>query len=427
MNIHGAVLYDPVHEVHGEAKDIYISGGRISAHPGDGETIKADGLVAMPGAIDIHTHISSTRNRKSGFTAKEIADLYLSIGYTHIVEAGVAPSELDDFIELTASLPIGCSMLELAGGKPLGENRENCLAKKYVGERGVELFFAGGAGEAREADEETYPPPHIHLPRLASTGSFEALTGFIKKLDGRRCHISHIAYYIFGDNGKGEPVPKAKEAAEFLMKNKNATFDLGPPTFGRSLAFTADTELAARVARSVDSADGDGGGGIDGRGDIGGIAASRWQAVEYEFKHGRYIDSIFWLSAMELILELKDFSRASLSIDFPSGGSIEGYPFIIASLMSAGLRREFASRLNKKALAVSGILANERELTFGEVAMLTRSSPALACGFSDRGHLGIGADADVVLYRHNNDLEKMFRYPAYVIKKGVVVKDGKPV
>lgn len=400
MNIHGAVLYDPVHKVHGEAKDIYISGGRISALPVDGETIRADGLIAMPGAIDIHTHISSTRDRKSGFTAKEIAGLYLSIGYTHVVEAGVAPSGRDDFIELTASLPIGCSMLELVGAAAQ-PGPGSFLAKKYIGERGVELFLSS---------EETSPPPHIHLPGLARPGSFDVLKDFVKKLAGRRCHISHIAYYIFGDNGKGEPVPKAKEAAEFLMKNKNVTFDLGPPTFGGSLTFTADTELAQRVARSGDAADATG--------------ASRWQAVEYEFKHGRYIDSIFWLSAMELILELKDFSRASLSIDFPSGGSIEGYPFIIASLISAGVRNRFVKKLNEKAVAVSGILANERELAFGEVAMLTRSSPASACGFSGRGHLGVGADADVVLYRHNNDLERMFRYPAYVIRGGEVVIKG---
>ena len=407
MNINGAVLYDPANKIEGELTDIFISKGSVSASPGDGETIEADGLIAMPGGIDIHTHLSSTRDRSAGFSTKEIADLYLSLGYTHIIEAGIAYSDLDEYIELTKRLPIGCSILELIGSKAGGEISEKYLAKKYVGQRGVEMFLDN------KTDEEGSPTSHIHLPRLALPGSFNVLKDFIKKLAGRRCHIAHIAYYIFGENGKGEHLPMVKEAAELLANNKNVTFDLGPPTFGRSLAYTADTELAERVARSS-----------------GNIAdtASQWSAVEYEFIQERYIDSLFWLTAIGLILEIEDLSRASLSIDFPSGGSIEGYPFTIASLMSLEVRNRFIKNLNHQAVALSSLLANERELGLNEIAQLTRSSPASACRFTDRGHLGVEAYADVVLYRRDKDLEKMFRYPAYVIRSGeVVVRNGKVV
>ena len=407
MKINGAVLYDPANKIESVLTDIFISNKTVSASPGEGETIEADGLIAMPGGIDIHTHLSSTRARSAGFSAKEIADLYLSLGYTHIVEAGVAYSDLDKYIELTMNLPIGCSILELVGNETGGENSEKYLAKKYVGERGVEMFLASNA------DEKSSPTSHIHLPRLALPGSFDVLKDFIEKLAGRRCHIAHIAYYIFGENGKGEHLPKVKEAAELLAKNKNVTFDLGPPTFGRSLAYTADTELAERVARSS-----------------GNIAdsASLWSAVEYEFIQERYIDSLFWLTAVSLILEIEDLSRASLSIDFPSGGSIEGYPFTIASLMSVDVRNRFAKMLNHQAIAASSLITNERELGLNEIAQLTRSSPASACGFTNRGHLGVNAYVDMVLYRRDKDLEKMFRYPAYVIRGGeVVVRNGKVV
>jgi formylmethanofuran dehydrogenase subunit A len=427
VDICRAIIFDPLGGTSGATKDIFISEGRISAQAGSGETIEADGLVAMAGGIDIHTHLSSTRNRLSGFSAQEIAELYRSIGYTHVVEAGVAPSERDDFLGLSKNLPIGCSMLELVCDKAVREVSKKFLAKKYIGERGMELLLDS---------EETYPPPHIHLPRLGLPGSIDVLTDFIKKLAGKRCHISHIAYYIFRENDKGEPVPKVKEVVGLLEKNKNISFDLGPPTFGKSLAYTADPELAARVARvarstgSAGGIDSVGDADVTGTVDVTGTAGdgAGWSAVEYEFRKERFYDSLFWLSAMELILGLKDFSRASLSIDFPSGGSIEGYPLIIASLMSVDVRNHFAKKLNEKALAVSSLLANERELSLWEIAQLTRSSPASACGFSGRGHLGIGADADVVLYRRDSNLEKMFRNPAYVIRKGeVVVRDGKPV
>jgi formylmethanofuran dehydrogenase subunit A len=42
-----------------------------------------------------------------------------------------------------------------------------------------------------------------------------------------------------------------------------------------------------------------------------------------------------------------------------------------------------------------------------------------------KGHLGVGADADVTIYHQNPDGEMMFRYPRYVIKAGeVVVEEG---
>ena len=42
-----------------------------------------------------------------------------------------------------------------------------------------------------------------------------------------------------------------------------------------------------------------------------------------------------------------------------------------------------------------------------------------------KGHLGVGADADVAIYNQNPDGEHMFRYPRYVIKGGeIVVEEG---
>ncbi len=42
-----------------------------------------------------------------------------------------------------------------------------------------------------------------------------------------------------------------------------------------------------------------------------------------------------------------------------------------------------------------------------------------------KGHLGVGADADMTIYNQNPDGEQMFRYPRYVIKAGeIVVEEG---
>src|SRR5262249_38843998 len=48
-----------------------------------------------------------------------------------------------------------------------------------------------------------------------------------------------------------------------------------------------------------------------------------------------------------------------------------------------------------------------------------------ALGLMQKGHLGVGADADVTLYHANPEGGVLFEYPRYVIKGGeVVVEDG---
>jgi formylmethanofuran dehydrogenase subunit A len=58
--------------------------------------------------------------------------------------------------------------------------------------------------------------------------------------------------------------------------------------------------------------------------------------------------------------------------------------------------------------------------------MMTRAAPRRLYGFMDRGHLGVGAVADVVVYGPQKDKAAMFRNPGYVFKDGTLVaRDGK--
>ena len=66
-----------------------------------------------------------------------------------------------------------------------------------------------------------------------------------------------------------------------------------------------------------------------------------------------------------------------------------------------------------------------REYTLDEIAIITRAAPAKILGLDRKGHLGVGADADVTIYNPNSDIQKMFELPRYVIHAGeVVVEDG---
>ena len=67
----------------------------------------------------------------------------------------------------------------------------------------------------------------------------------------------------------------------------------------------------------------------------------------------------------------------------------------------------------------------DREYTLEEIAIITRAGPARLLGLRDKGHLGVGADADITIYDDRDDREAMFAAPRYVIKDGrPVVEDG---
>ena len=80
----------------------------------------------------------------------------------------------------------------------------------------------------------------------------------------------------------------------------------------------------------------------------------------------------------------------------------------------------------------------DRVYDWNDIATITRSAPAKILGFEERGHLGVGANADVAVYDlepENFDatkasnaavVEDVLSKALYTIKDGkIVVKDGK--
>jgi formylmethanofuran dehydrogenase subunit A len=60
-----------------------------------------------------------------------------------------------------------------------------------------------------------------------------------------------------------------------------------------------------------------------------------------------------------------------------------------------------------------------------DIAIITSAGPARALGLAQKGHLGVGADADITIYDENPANGILFEQPRYVIKGGqVVVEDG---
>ena len=148
--------------------------------------------------------------------------------------------------------------------------------------------------------------------------------------------------------------------------------------------------------------------------------------VPFAYRERNYVHALQWAIGLELFLLSRDPWRIVLSTDHPNGGSFLSYPRLIRLLMDREFRNEQIGRVNKQAMKRTVLLDDlDREYTLEEIAIITRAGPARLLGLRDKGHLGVGADADVTIYDDRADREEMFSTPRYVIKDGhAVVEDG---
>jgi formylmethanofuran dehydrogenase subunit A len=144
------------------------------------------------------------------------------------------------------------------------------------------------------------------------------------------------------------------------------------------------------------------------------------------YKDRAAVTALQWAIGLELFLLSQDPWRVVLSTDHPNGGSFLSYPALIQLLMDRSIRDERIKQVNPKLLAGSALADGlTREYTLNEIAVITRAGPARLLGLRQKGHLGVGADADITVYARDSDIARMFATPRFVIKEGtLVVEEG---
>ena len=103
------------------------------------------------------------------------------------------------------------------------------------------------------------------------------------------------------------------------------------------------------------------------------------------------------------------------------------YPQIIRLLMDRTYRRDMLKKCPAQVTERSLLADLDREYTLNEIAIITRAGPARILGLTNKGHLGVGADADVTIYTPDENKETMFELPRYVIKGGRTIVDDAQV
>ena len=383
---------------------------------------------------------------------------YAGLGYTTVFDAAVAPltarlshAELDDtpivdagfFVlmgnddyllrlidagEPAAARDYAAWLLGAAGG----------YAIKVVNPGGVELWKRGSRerteldtaiGSSRvtprailqtlagTANQLRLPhAAHIHCNNLGVAGNVATTLDSMRAVDGHRAHFTHLQFHSYGADADGGWRSAAREVAEYINAHPQVSGDVGQVMFGAATTLTADGPVEYLLHKS---------------------SGRKWVNVDVELETGcgivpytyreqAAISALQWAVGLELFLLSADPWRVVLSTDHPNGGSFMSYPELIRLLMDRAYRDEQLARVNPRLLAGSALADGlAREYTLEEIAIVTRAGPARLLGLSSKGHLGVGADADVTVYDKRDNVAEMFATPRYVVKGGsLVVEEG---
>lgn len=262
-------------------------------------------------------------------------------------------------------------------------------------------------------------PLHVHCNNLGVAGNFQTTLDTMGASDGIPMHLTHIQFHSYGTEGDKKFSSAAANIAEAINNNKHITADVGQILFGQTVTASGDNmmqHLNAKVANPKKSVI------MDIECDAG------CGVVPFKYRDENYVNALQWAIGLEVFLSVDDPWRIFLTTDHPNGAPFTSYPHLIRLLMDKTFRNDAFDKLNLDAQAMSNLKSLEREYSLYEIATMTRSAPAKLIGLNDRGHLGVGAAADITVYTDQADKEAMFAKPDLVFKDGeLVVKEGKVV
>jgi formylmethanofuran dehydrogenase subunit A len=483
----GGRVFDPANGVNGDIRDVYVEGGRIVAAPSGGkadQTYDVRGRVVMAGGLDIHSHVSGGKvnlarllmtddhrdvlvphgsyTRAGSGTATPSTFItgyrYAEMGYTAAFEPAMVPSNARSTHLEMADLPIIDKgtyvmlgndefLLDLLA-RGAEQERINdyvawmmrataALGVKTVNPGGISAFkfnerkldIDGSVPRHRVAPRRVIQaltralselgvphPLHVHCNNLGVPGNIDTTLATIAAAEGFPIHLTHVQFHSYGTEGDRHFSSAAARLAEAVNSNPNVTIDVGQIMFGQTVTASGDT-MAQYRNRSFASPDKwivmdiecDGGCGL----------------VPFRYRDKNFVNALQWTIGLELFLLINDPWRVFLTTDHPNGAPFTAYPTLIRLLMDRDFRNASLREIHPAAQKVTTLGSIAREYTLHEIAIMTRAAPARILGLADRGHLGVGAAADITIYTDDADRAQMFTAPDHLFKDGAeVARDG---
>jgi formylmethanofuran dehydrogenase subunit A len=498
-----ACVIDPINRVNGEAMDIAIRDGWIVESVGNGaEVIDAKGFLTLPGGIDSHTHICGTKvnfgrymmpedmragrtirrglmHATSGYSVPTTygnSYRYSAMGYTSVLEGAMAPLEARHTHEEFSATPLQDTMANTLfdGNWPVMEAVKEKDVKRAaaivawtlsaVKGFAVKLTNPGGTeawgwGKNVTCIRDTVPyfdvtpaeiietliranellrlphSVHLHCNNLGAPGNYQCTLGtfdLVPDLNKERqtLYATHVQFHAYGGTSWKDINSKAEPVAYAVNRKPQIVIDMGQMMFGKTTTMTADGPMEFNLYR---------------------LHHNKWSNHDVELETGSgiipvyyskksLVNCVMWAIGLELALLVKDPWQCLLATDNPNGAPFVRYPEIIGLLMSKRYRDEELGTIHPETEKRVILHTLDRELTWHDIAVMTRAGQAKALGITKigKGHLGIGAEADIAVYpirigetdpsRDYAAVVSAFQRTAWTIKRGrVVTRDGEVV
>ncbi len=458
------------------------------------EKIDASGMIVMPGGVDIHSHIAGSEvntgrllrpedhfkdfERKTlktrsgvGYSVPSTFTTgyrYAKMGYTTVMNPSMAPLEAKHTHEELNDTP----MVDKATYPLLGDwwfvleylkngEIEECAryvawmitstkgyAIKIVNPGGLEAW---GSGRNLSSIDDQVPyfgitpreilrglcrvnkllkmphTIHVHTNNLGKPGNYLTTLHTMKCVedlgsgDKPTIHITHCQFSAYKGSDWRTLKSGVEEIAKYVNNHSHVTLDMGQVIFTDTTTMTADGPFQYTLY---------------------GLTGNKWVnhdvetetsggVVPFRYRRKNLVHAIQWSIGLELALLVQNPWMIFMTTDHPNAGPFTSYPRVIAWLMSSKAREVTMEKINRRARSRSLLPSIDRELGYYEIAIMTRAGQARALGLRNKGHLGVGADADIAIYNINPEttnpskkyrtLRRAFENAAYTIKGGKIV------
>ena len=488
IKLEGGRVYDPANGINGKLMDLYIEDGKL-VKPAAGKKVRKvidlNGSIVMAGGIDIHTHIGGgkvniarlllaedhdenqiasttlTRSGSGSITPSSFVTgyRYAEMGYTSCFEPAMMPvNARQSHLEMADTPMLDTGAYVLLGNddfllRLLQGKQDQQLVNDYVAwmlratrALGIKVVNPGGISAFKfnqrklDLDEKNnyygitprnvltalldaldalgVPHPlHVHGCNLGVPGNFLTTLETIAAAEGKPLHLTHVQFHSYGNESDRKFSSAAAQVAEAVNLNRNVSIDVGQIMFGQTITTSADSMMQHRGHIHADpkkwvcmDIECDAGCGV----------------VPFRYRDRNFVNALQWCIGLEIFLLVNDPWRVFLTTDHPNGAPFTSYPHLIRLLMDKGFRNDMLGAINKDAANASILSSIDREYSLYEIAVITRAAPARSLGLRDLGHLGIGATADITVYKPDANAETMFARPEYVFKRGqLCVRNGK--
>jgi len=268
---------------------------------------------------------------------------------------------------------------------------------------------------------------HVHTNNLGKPGNYATALETMKCVENLNngdkpvIHITHCQFSAFKGSDWRTMESGAEEIARYVNRRKHVTLDMGQVVFTDTTTMTADGPFQYILYQ---------------------LTGNKWVnhdvetetssgIVPFRYRRKSYVHATQWSIGLELALLIEDPWKIYLTTDHPNGAPFTTYPRIISWLMSRRARKRTMEKISRRAQRRSLLPSINREYSLYEVAVATRAGTAKALGLKQKGHLGVGADADIAIYNLNPDqvdlakkpkaVRRAFQTSAYTIKGGEIV------